>query len=73
MKSAMTLEEFKTNANEIKKRVGKRDDIVDIHNGTMIIHIENINKYLEKYCCKNAEDLSDTLYYHYGIFLKIVE
>ena len=42
-------------------------------NGTMIIHRENISKYLERYMCKDEDDLQDTMWYYYGVFVKVVE
>ena len=48
-------------------------DCVDVEHGIATIHRANINKYLEKYVCKSEEDLSDTLYYGYGVFAKIVD
>lgn len=48
-------------------------DQIDIKNGHMTIHKSNINKYLEKYMCKNEDDLSDTLYYNLGVWVKIID
>lgn len=48
-------------------------DQIDIKNGRMTIHKSNINKYLEKYMCKNEDDLSDTLYYNLGVWVKIID
>jgi len=48
-------------------------DVVDFNNGTAIIHKKNIGKYIEKYMCKSAEDLENTLWYGYGVFVKIVD
>lgn len=69
----MTLEEFKSNAENIKQELLMRNDIIDKDNGSMIIYSENINKYLEKYMCKNAQDLEDTLWFSYGIYVKIID
>lgn len=69
----MTLEEFKRNAAEIKRTVCARNDVINIEGGVMEIHAENLDKYLEKYACKNLDDLQDTLYYRCGIFVKIIE
>ena len=71
----LTLDAFKSmvsSSNEFKNSLIGTNDIIDCDNGTMMIYSENINKYLEKYACKNAEDLVDTLWYSYGIFVKIV-
>lgn len=48
-------------------------DIINFDTGTMMIHRRNLMKYLEKYSCKDEDDLSDTLWYNYGMFLKILE
>lgn len=71
----MTLEEFKALAKEreFKDRITNQNDIIDLDNGTMIIHRGNINKYMEQYMCKDEDDLSDTLYYSYGIYLTIID
>ena len=69
----MTLEEFKDYGATLVKERFMRSDIIDYDNGTMTIYSENLQKYLEKYCCKNENDLSDTLWYGYGIFLKIID
>lgn len=72
----MTLDEFKETIKTNKSvadNIYRRTDIIDIDNGTMLIYAENINKYLEKYACKDAEDLSNTLWYSYGVYVKIVD
>ena len=72
----MSLDEFKKNVSNdtgfTASLIG-RHDIVDIKKGKMVIYIEHLNKYLEKYACKDADDLQDTLYNSYGVFVKIVE
>jgi hypothetical protein len=52
--------------------VGKSDSI-DYDNGSAIIHRCNLSKYLEKYLCKDEDDLSNTLWYSYGIFVHVVD
>lgn len=69
----MTLEEFKRVATKIKRDISQKDDIINIEHGIMKIHAENLNKYLEKYACKDLQDLQDTLYYRCGIFVKLIE
>ena len=72
----MTLDEFKETIKTNKSvadNIYRRTDIIDMDNGTMLIYAENINKYLEKYACKDAEDLSNTLWYSYGVYVKIVD
>ena len=65
-----TLDEFK---NFIKKERNSFKDVIDIKNGNMVIHKSNIDKYLEKYMCKNEDDLCDTLYYSMGVWVKIID
>jgi len=69
----MTFEDFKENAESIKNKLFKRNDIIDFDNGIMTIYAENINKYLEKYICKDAQDLEDTLWLSYGVYVKIID
>lgn len=69
----MTLEEFKTFGSTLKKRIIAPDDVINIDKGLMVIHAQNLNKYLEKYACKNLEDLQDILYYRYGVFVRVIE
>lgn len=79
-KNILDLESFKeklkTDDSFIEEIIGEENvygkDIIDIENGLMTIYAENINKYLEKYACKNVEELQDTLYYCYGIFCKVI-
>lgn len=48
-------------------------DIIDMDNGTMTISRKNISYYLEKYACKDEIELNDTLWYNYGVFLRVVD
>ena len=71
----LTLDAFKSmvsSNNEFKNSLISKNDIIDWDNGTMVIYSENINKYLEKYACKDADDLIDALWYSYGVFVKII-
>lgn len=72
-----TFEDFKEMAktNEFKEKIteNNRHDLIDFDNGVMRIYVENLNKYLEKYACKDAEDLEDTLYYSYGIYCEVID
>ena len=71
----LSLDAFKSmvsSNNEFKNSLISKNDIIDWDNGTMVIHGENINKYLEQYACKDADDLIDTLWYSYGMFVKII-
>lgn len=69
----MTLEEFKEKGKVLKQEIVNSNDTVDIEHGMMTIHLENINKYLEKYACKDAEDLEETLWNGYGVFVKVLD
>lgn len=71
----LSLDAFKSmlsSNNEFKNSLISKNDIIDWDNGTMVIYSENINKYLEKYACKDADELIDTLWYSYGMFVKII-
>lgn len=76
MKSTLTLEAFKdlmsTNIT-LREEITNTSDIIDLDNGSMVIHRCNINKYLERYMCKNEDDLKDTLWYNQGIFVKVLD
>lgn len=76
MGKTFSLESFKeavsTNV-ELKNSLSNAEsDIFDEQNGVAVINRNNINKYLEKYLCKDEEDLENYLYYHKGIFLKVI-
>lgn len=47
-------------------------DTFDPDNGIAMIHKSNLMPYLEKFMCKDEEELSNFLYYKKGIFLKII-
>lgn len=68
----MTLDDFKDYGGTMLKERIKHSDLIDYDNGTAIIHSANISKYLEQFACKNADELSDALWYGHGIFLKVV-
>ena len=68
----MTLDEFKEIAPRLMEEKKRRSDVIDYDNGTALIYIENLNKYLEKYACKNEDDLQNTLWYSYGLSVKIL-
>ena len=74
-KKVFSLDSFKdmiTNNNDFKEEIISKQDLIDLDNGVMRIYAENLNKYLEKYACKNAEDLENTLYYSYGIYCTVI-
>jgi hypothetical protein len=75
-KQFMSLDAFKDliiNDVSFKETITNVDDIIDFDNGTMIVYKQNLNKYFEQYMCKTEDELSDTLWFNYGIFLKIVD
>lgn len=47
-------------------------DKLDIDNLFLIIHKSNLEKYYNKYKCKNTNDLIDMLWLNYGISVKVV-
>lgn len=70
MGKSYSIDEFKELM--VKKNPFKLDDI-DFENGRMTIHRCNIDKYLEKYACKDEFDLSDTMWHSFGCFVKVVD
>lgn len=57
--------------------IGDRDktstnDIIDFDNGSMIIHKENLKKYLEMYRCNTETEFKDTMWLNYGIIVKTI-
>ena len=75
MTKTFSLEDFKERAmndNGFRDELVGKTDIIDLDNGTMIIYAEHLNKYLEQYACKDAQDLEDTLWYSYGVWVKII-
>ncbi len=75
-KKSMSLDTFKELASEKGEFVDGiigRVDMVDLDNGVMRIYSEHVNRYLEKYACRDADDLSETLWYSYGIFCQVID
>lgn len=75
-KKSMSLDAFKELASEKGEFVDGiigRVDMVDLDNGVMRIYSEHLNRYLEKYACRDADDLSETLWYSYGIFCQVID
>ena len=74
-KNTFTLDSFKEmlkDDKDFKEQIVKKNDFIDLDNGVMRIYSENLNKYLEKYSCKDAEDLENTLWFNYGIFCQVI-
>ena len=74
MAKGFSLEAFKEAiANDkVKVLIDTEKDSFSPEDGVAIIYRKNLNKYLEKFMCKNEEELSDFLYYKKGIFLKVI-
>lgn len=75
-KKSMSLDAFKELASEKGEFVDGiigRVDMVDLDNGVMRIYSEHVNRYLEEYGCRDADDLSETLWYSYGIFCQVID
>lgn len=70
----LSLDEFKEmgKKQEFRDDIVGKTDIIDLDNGTMIIYAEHLNKYLEQYACKDAQDLEDTMWYSYGVWVKVI-
>jgi len=74
-KKVFSFDSFKdmiSSNSDFKEEIIGKQDLIDLDNGIMRIYAENLNKYLEKYACKNAEDLENTLYYSYGIYCTVI-
>ncbi len=72
----MSLDAFKelvASDEEKKDEIIGRSDLIDLDNGVMRIYSEHVNRYLEKYACRDANDLSETLWYSYGIFCQVID
>ena len=71
----LSLDAFKefVKTNDAFRQSLKRFDIIDYDNGTATIYRENLMKELEKFECKNEDDLSDLLWYNHGVFVTVVD
>ena len=72
----LTLDAFKDmvkSDTDFADKVKGTSEVIDFDNGSATIHRINLKKYLEKYMCKNEDDLSDTLWHSYGVFVRIVD
>ena len=73
---SLTFDAFKdlvANDVSLREKITNTNDISDMDNGTMVIHRQNISKYLERYMCKDEDDLQDTMWYNYGVFVKVID
>ena len=73
---SLTFDAFKdlmANDTSFRKEITNTNDIIDMDNGTMVIHRQNITKYLERYMCTDEDDLQDTMWYNYGVFVKVID
>lgn len=72
----LTFDAFKdlmANDVALREEITHTSDIIDLDNGSMVIRKHNISKYLEMYMCKDEDDLKDTMWYNYGVFVKVIE
>ena len=67
------FKDLMANDTSFRKEITNTNDIIDMDNGTMVIHRQNITKYLERYMCKDEDDLQDTMWYNYGVFVKVID
>lgn len=75
MAKVFSLAEFKEAVKEDRVKIVDETNEKDMFypdNGIAVIHEKNLMKYLEKFMCKNQDELSDFLYYKKGIFLKVI-
>ena len=73
---SLTFDAFKdlvANDVSLREKITNTNDIIDMDNGTMVIHRQNISKYLERYMCKDEDELQDTMWYNYGVFVKVID
>ena len=73
---SLTFDAFKdlvANDVSLREKITNTNDIIDMDNGTMVIHRQNVSKYLERYMCKDEDDLQDTMWYNYGVFVKVID
>jgi hypothetical protein len=76
MSIVLTLDDFKALMQTdvaLKEQLSGVSDIIDFDNGSMLIHRCNLNKYLERYMCKDEDDLKDTMWYNHGVYVKILD
>ena len=72
----LTLEDFQKKIKDTPSFIDTiidRVDVVDIEHGKLTIYSEHLSKYLEQYACKDEEDLSDTLWYNYGVLVTVID
>ena len=75
MGKTFTLDAFKEAINvdkDFKASLSSETDLFDEEHGVAVVHQSNIMKYLEKFMCKDQNELQDYLYYNKGIFLKVI-
>ena len=70
MGKSLSLDEFK---NLVSTNNPFKTDVIDMEHGKMTIHRCNVTKYLEKYMCQNEDDLDNTLYRSFGVWLNIID
>lgn len=73
--TALSLEAFKmkVQTDDAFRSSFKRRDLIDFDNGLATLYRENLMSELERFECKNEEDLLDSLWHTYGVFAKVVD
>ena len=47
-------------------------DVFDFDNGSILIYKDNLKKYLNSHSCRNESELKDSMWFDYGIVVKII-
>lgn len=59
--------------NQVKKyRASRISEAMDLDNGVLIVKRENLNKYFDRYFCTTEKELSEKLWFDFGICLQLV-
>jgi hypothetical protein len=48
------------------------NDVIDLDSGSMIIHKDNLHTYLKMYMCNTEYELIDSMWFNYGIIVKVI-
>lgn len=54
-----------------KEGIGNKD-LFCIDGGSIIIHRENLDKYLKKYGYRSEDDFIDSMWFSYGIYAEVI-
>lgn len=47
-------------------------DVFDFDNGSILIYKDNLKKYLDRHNCRNESELKDSMWFDYGIVVRII-